>query len=588
VLRTHTCGELNKAHIGQEVVLCGWARSIRDHKDIIFINLTDCYGWTQVCMTPAQAAGINKEDYLQIKAKVIPRPPESLNTKIPTGEIEVQCIEYTIISKCTKELPFEILDNLDIREDIRLKYRFLDIRRPIMYSRLRFRSRLVKAVRQALEQERFLEVETPMFVRSTPEGSRDFLVPSRIFPGQFYALPQSPQLYKQMLMIAGVDRYYQFPHCFRDEDPRRERQVVHTQIDLEMSLVSQEDIFNVVEKIMYSAYKELFGVELKLPFPHYTYYEVMRRWGIDKPDLRFGMELVDLADAIPGCGFSVFEEAIAKKHYVKGIVAPGCAHFTRKKLDELEAFAKTFQVKNLFTFKVHNHALEGNASKKVQPQTLQKILELSQAKEGDLILVCAGPYNFLHRALAELRKLLGKELNLIDRSQLQFLWVTDFPLFEWDEEAQRWAPMHHMFTMPNPKYLDTLEQNPGEVTGVLYDLVFNGVELGSGSLRITSPELQKRIMKMIGMSEEQAYARFGFLLDAYQFASPPHGGMGIGLDNLAMTLLGLENIREVIAYPNASNGTFLHDGSPALVEQDQIDELHIAIKQPKPEPEKKA
>lgn len=585
VLRTHTCGELNKAHIDQIVTLCGWARSIREHKGIIFVNLTDCYGWTQVCVSQEQAKLIGREDYLQIKGKVIPRPPESLNTKISTGEIELQCLEVNVINKCLKNLPFDIQDNLEnVREEMRLQYRYLDLRRPIMHSRLRFRSRLVNAVRKSLEEQGFLEVETPLFVRSTPEGSRDFLVPSRTYPGKFYALPQSPQLYKQMLMIAGIDRYYQFPHCFRDEDARRERQVIHTQIDLEMSLVSQEDIFDIVEKMMVSAYKELFGIDLKTPFPHYTYAECMRRWGIDKPDLRFGVELVDFAQAVEGSGFSLLEEALQQKFYFKGIVAPGCANFTRKKLDELEAFAQTFKVKNLLAFKVQNGTLEGGASKKIKPEVLKKILEQSQAKDGDLILMSFGKFAAVHRAIAELRKRIGRELNLIDRTQLKFLWVTDFPLFEWDDEQNRWAPMHHMFTMPNPKFLDNMEQNLGDVTGILYDLVFNGVELGSGSLRITSPELQKRIMKIIGMSEEQAYERFGFLLDAYQYAAPTHGGMGIGLDNLTMTLLGLENIREVIAYPNSSAGMFLHDGNPAPVDQESLNELYIKLNLPESKP----
>ncbi len=583
VLRTHTCGELNKSHIGQEATLCGWARSIRNHKDIFFVNLTDCFGWTQVCLSKEQSTGLNREDYLQIIGKVIARPSESINNKIPTGEIEVQCLEIKTLSKA-KPIPFDIQDNLDVREDLRLKYRYLDLRRAIMHSRLRFRSHLVNAVRKALEAEGFLEVETPMFVRSTPEGSRDFLVPSRVLPGQFYALPQSPQLYKQILMVAGIDRYYQFPHCFRDEDPRRERQVVHTQIDMEMALISQEDLFNVVEKMMKTAYKELFGIDLKTPFPHYSYAECMRRWGIDKPDLRFGMELFDAAEAIKDSGFVPFEEALQKKHYVKGIVVPGSANFTRKKLEELEAFAQTFKVKSLFSFKAQNGTLEGSLSKKVKPEVLAKLLQVSQAKDGDLILMTLGSFAAAHRSIAEIRKLLGKELNLIDRTKLEFLWVTDFPMFEWDEEANHWVSMHHMFTLPNPKYHDTMEQNPGEVTGVLYDLVFNGVELGSGSLRITNPELQKRVMNIIGFNEERANRLFGFLLEAYQYGAPPHGGIGIGLDNLTMTLLGLENIREVIAFPNASSGMFLHDGSPSPIEKEQMDELHIKIELP---PEKK-
>lgn len=579
MLRTHNCGELRKEHVDNEVTLYGWARNIRDHKDIFFINLTDRYGWTQVCATREQVGELPRESFIKIRGKVIARPEGNINKNVDTGEIEVTCIELEVVSKC-KVLPFDIQDTIDAKEEARLKYRFLDMRRPIMLSRLKFRSKVASAIRKTMEDMDFLEVETPMFVRSTPEGSRDFLVPSRTFPGSFYALPQSPQLYKQMLMIAGVDKYYQFARCYRDEDARRERQLVHTQLDIEMALVTEEDVYSSIEKIMVNIYKDVLGKDIEAPFPRYSYDECIRRWGIDKPDLRFGMELIDFTDSVKESGLRFLDDAITNGGVVKGLVAPGCSSYSRKKVTELEKFVQTFEVKGLMSFKVKEGKLEGSLAKKMKPENLEHILKTSEAKDGDLILLCSGKANVIHRGLGELRKLLGKRLELIDEKKICFLWVKEFPIFEWDETEEKWTPMHHMFTMPSEKYIDTMEEKPGEVTGQLYDLVLNGVELGSGSIRITKPEIQKRIMAIIGMSEEEAQKRFGFLMDAYEYASPSHGGIGIGFDNLVMTIMGLENIRDVIAYPNASNGSFLYDGSPSAVEDEQIKELHIKLHLP--------
>ena len=579
MLRTHTCGQLTAKNVGETVVLYGWARAIRQHKDIIFINLTDRYGWTQICASKDQCQNLPRESFIKMTGRVIARPQGNINKDIATGEIEVECQVLEVVAP-SQPVPFEIVDGEEVREEVRLKYRFLDLRRPRMLSHLLTRNKIASSIRKTLEGMEFMEVETPMLVRSTPEGSRDFLVPSRIYPGSFYALPQSPQLYKQMLMIAGIDRYYQFARCYRDEDARRERQLVHTQIDLEMALATQEDIFTVVENIMVSAYREVFGIEVTSPFPRYSHDEVMRRWGIDKPDLRFGMELGDFSSALADSGFPLFDGAVAAGQVIKGLVAPGAGGYSRSQIKDLEKFAQTFDLKGLVTFKVQQGQLQGSAVKKMTDASSQKLLETSGAVDGDLLLLAVGNVAVVSRGLGELRRKLGKQLELIDPNQTCFLWVKDFPLFEWDEEQQSWTPMHHMFTMPNDQYISTMEQNPGQVTGQLYDLVLNGVELGSGSIRVTLPELQERIMKIIGMSREEAHKRFGFLLEAYQYASPSHCGIGIGFDNLVMTFLGLENIREVIAFPNASNGMFLYDGCPTAVEPEQMKELHLELRLP--------
>ncbi len=584
MLRSHTCGELNKNHVGQTVTLCGWVRSLRDHKHFAFVDLADRYGWTQVYLNTEQITEAKKESFVKVVGEVKERPPEDVNTKINTGEIELTCQKIELIAAC-KQLPFEIFDEIDAREETRLKYRFLDIRRPIMLSRLEFRSKVARAIRNGFEDLNFLEVETPLLVRSTPEGSRDFVVPSRVHHGSFYALPQSPQLYKQMFMIAGIDRYYQFARCFRDEDARRERQLVHTQIDMEMALVRPEDVFTAVETAISRAFKETLDIELKTPFPRYSYDEVIPRWGIDKPDLRFGMELIDFSSDVAQSGFQIFENTVASGGVVKGIVAEGCAGYSRAQVAKLEKFAQTFQAKGLMAFKVKEN-LEGSLVKKMSPESVQAIKETSQAKEGDLILLTAGKPAIVHRALGELRNHLARELNLIPEGKHELLWVTDFPLFEWDENLESWAPMHHMFSMPRPEFVDNFEEDPAAVRGELYDLVLNGVELGSGSVRISLPEIQKRVMNLVGLDEAEAHRRFGFLLDAYHYAGPPHGGIGIGFDNLVMTMLGLDNIRDVIAYPNASNGMFLYDGSPGPLEIDQLDELHLQVKEkPKKEEE---
>ncbi|BBM85149.1 aspartate--tRNA ligase [Candidatus Uabimicrobium amorphum] len=576
MLRTHTCGELRKEHAGSEVTLSGWIRSIRDHNHFAFVNLTDRYGFCQVYFDENLKPQLEKEAYVQLKGEVKARPEKEINPNMATGEIEVICKEMKILSR-SKVLPFELFDKIDVKEETRLKYRFLDMRRPQMIERLTMRSKIASAIRKAFEEMSFLEVETPVLVRSTPEGSRDFVVPSRVHHGKFYALPQSPQLYKQMLMIGGLDRYYQFARCFRDEDARRDRQLVHTQVDVEMATTQQEDVFRAVEHVMKTIFSDVLDVELKTPFPTYTYDEVMARFGIDKPDMRFGMELIDCGEAVSESGFVLFENALKDGATIKGIVAPGCAAYSRKQVSKLEKYIHQFQAKGLVAFKVKDGKLEGSPVKKMSEESVQKLYEKAAAQDGDLLLLCVGKSDIVHRSLGELRNYLARELNLIPEGEYNFLWVIDFPLFEWDEEANSWTPMHHMFSMPKDEFIENFEENPGDVKAQLYDLVLNGVELGSGSIRISYPEIQKRVMNLVGMSEEEAQKKFGFLLDAYQYASPPHGGIGMGFDNLVMTMLQLENIREVIAYPNASNGMFLYDGSPTPIECEQLDELHLNV-----------
>ncbi|WP_372367231.1 aspartate--tRNA ligase [Candidatus Uabimicrobium sp. HlEnr_7] len=576
MLRTHTCGELRKEHAGSEVVLSGWIRSIRDHNHFAFVNLTDRYGFCQVYFDENLKSQLEKEAYVQLKGEVKARPEKEINPEMATGEIEIVCKEMKILSR-SKVLPFELFDKIDVKEETRLKYRFLDMRRPQMIERLTLRSKTAASIRKAFEKLNFLEVETPVLVRSTPEGSRDFVVPSRVHHGKFYALPQSPQLYKQMLMIGGLDRYYQFARCFRDEDARRDRQLVHTQIDVEMATTEQEDVFRAVEHVMKTIFSEVLNVELQTPFPVYTYDEVMLRFGLDKPDMRFGMELIDCTEAVNGSEFVLFDNILKDGGVIKGIVAPGCAGYSRKQVSKLEKYIHQFQAKGLVAFKVNDGKLDGSPVKKMTEESVQKLYDKIGAKDGDLLLLCVGKADIVHRSLGELRNYLARELDLIPEGVYNFLWVADFPLFEWDEENKAWTPMHHMFSMPKEEFIDNFEQDPGNVKAQLYDLVLNGVELGSGSIRISYPEIQKRVMNLVGMSEEEAQKKFGFLLDAYQYASPPHGGIGMGFDNLVMTMMQLENIREVIAYPNASNGMFLYDGSPTPIECDQLEELHLNV-----------
>lgn len=582
MLRTHTCGDLSKQHIGERVTLCGWVQSVRDHGGVIFINLRDRYGETQIVCDPRrdqeshrEAERVRKEWVVRASGVVEARPPESLNPNMATGEIEIACDKLETLS-VAQTPPLEIDDSKVANEEIRLRYRYLDLRRPSMQRNLTIRHRVAQAVRQYLSDRGFLEIETPLFVRSTPEGARDFVVPSRLYPGRFYALPQSPQLYKQLLMVAGVDRYFQLAPCFRDEDQRADRQPVHTQIDLEMSFVDEVDVFEVVEGIVATAFKAGSGIEVATGFPRMSYQEAIDRYGLDKPDTRFGMELIDYTDLVADCGFSIFSKAVANGGQVKGLNIKGGATMPRREIDELGEFVKIYKAKGLAWMRVTDDGLESSIAKFFTEQELTAIRERAQAEPSDLLVFVADTPKVVATSLGWLRNHLARKLDLIPDDVYNFIWITDFPMFDWNEEENRWEPMHHMFTMPKQEDMQFLASDPGRVKGRLYDLVLNGMELGSGSIRINRPDIQAEVMNVIGMDRAEAERRFGFLLKAFDFGAPPHGGFALGLDRLVAQIAQAESMRDVIAFPYAS-GVSLVDGSPAEIDEQQLRELRIRV-----------
>ena len=583
--RTATCGELRSEHIGKEVILNGWVHRRRDHGGVSFINLRDRYGITQVVIDDnaqdtlkAIVAELKYEYCIAVRGKVRPRPEGMKNPAMPTGEIEVAAEEILILSTC-EVLPFMIDERADAKEDLRLKYRYLDLRSFTMQRNLRIRHEAAFRVREYLRSRGFYEIETPTLIKSTPEGARDFIVPSRIHPGKFYALPQSPQLFKQILMVSGFDRYFQIARCYRDEDARGDRQLEFTQIDMEMSFVSKEDVFEVVEGMMRHMFHHAIGVDLSIPFPRLSWEEAMDRYGSDKPDLRFGMELQDFTPFVAEGTFGVFKEVVASGGIVKALVAPGCGNYSRKQIQDLEQTARTFKAQGLAWMKVTGQALEGGIAKFYEPQATQ-ILQTLSAKDGDLILLVGAPKRIAQQALGAVRSRLGKELNLARPGEFSFAWIVDFPLFEWNEETGKWEAAHHMFTMPQEQYLNTLEQDPGSVKGDMYDLVCNGYEVASGSIRIHDPEIQKRIFSIVGYDPADAEARFGFLLNAFKYGPPPHGGIAPGFDRLVMLMCGEETIRDVIAFPKNTLGVSPMDDSPSYVTEEQLKELHIRVVPP--------
>ncbi len=590
--RSHTCGELQRAHAGAEATLMGWVHRARDHGGVLFVDLRDRHGITQVVFRPEvggpavleRAARLGNEWVLAARGRVAPRPADSVNPALPTGEVELEARELKVLAAAAP-LPFQINEEMHLaNEDLRLRHRYLDLRRPELAAMLALRHRAAQAGRAHLSGEGFLEIETPMLVRPTPEGARDYVVPSRVHPGKFFALPQSPQLYKQTLMIAGMDRYFQFARCLRDEDLRADRQPEHTQIDLELSFVTEEEVFAAVEGLMAAMWKECLGVELERPFPRLTFREAMGRYGSDKPDVRFGLEFTDVTALCARSPLNVIANGASREGGVGAamVVPGGAAEISGTQLRKYEDTVKAAGGGGLTFFKVVE--AEREKQRKVFPgELLDEFLAAVGARGGDVVLFTSGPWEPTLKALGALRTQLGQPLVQDRAGEWRFLWVREFPMFEWDPERKGWAPRHHMFTMPNPEHLALLESDPGKVDAQLYDLVLNGTELGSGSIRIHRTDIQERVMKVIGLSRAQAYEKFGFLLEAYRYASPPHGGIGLGFDRIVMLMGRRESLRETIAFPKSASAACLMDGSPSEVEPEVLQELHLQLNLP-PDP----
>ncbi|GAB7386500.1 aspartate--tRNA ligase [Bacillaceae bacterium] len=584
IYRTHWCGELSEAHIGQEVVLNGWVQRRRDLGGVIFIDLRDRTGIVQTVFNPEIsrealeiADKVRNEYVLAVKGKVVARSPETVNPKLATGTIEVAVSEIEILNKA-KNPPFFIEDDIDVDESVRLKYRYLDLRRPEMQRTLVLRHKVTKWLRDFLDSKGFLEIETPMLTKSTPEGARDYLVPSRVHPGEFFALPQSPQIFKQLLMVAGFERYFQIVRCFRDEDLRADRQPEFTQLDIETSFLPMNDLLALMEEMMAAVCREAVGLEVATPFPRLSYQEAIDRYGTDKPDLRFGMELREITDIARECSFKVFRGAAENGGQVKGINAKGCAHFTRKEIDDLTKFAGRYGAKGLAWMAFKEGEIKGPIAKFFTDGEIAAIKERLQAEEGDLLLFVADAPKVVADALGALRLKFGNDLNLIDRSQYRFAWIVDFPLLEYDEEEKRYVALHHPFTMPKEEDIPLFDTDPGKIRAQAYDLVLNGYEIGGGSMRIYRRDVQEKMFGALGFSREEAQEKFGFLLEAFEYGTPPHGGIAFGLDRIVMLLAGRSNLRECIAFPKTASATDLMTGAPGPVEAKQLEELHIQVK----------
>lgn len=582
--RTHTNGELTLADNGKEVCLMGWVQYRRDHGGLIFIDLRDRYGLTQVVFSPDTApeahetAHVLRSEYvLAVRGRVRPRPDGMTNPNMKTGEIEIVVTEWKLLNT-SKTPPFQIEDRVEAGENLRLQWRYLDLRRPRMARNLELRSRTAQAVRAALTGDGFLEVETPFLTKSTPEGARDFLVPSRLNRGQFYALPQSPQIFKQLLMCSGYDRYFQIARCFRDEDLRADRQPEFTQIDLEMSFVDQEDVLDVTERMVAKVCKETVGLEVPLPLKRMTWDEAMNRFGSDKPDTRFSMELTDVSETVKGCGFGVFTGALEAGGSVRGINVKGQAEMPRKKIDALVEFAKGYGVKGLAYLAVlPDGSYKSSFAKFMTEEELKELVAAMAGEPGDLLLFAADKLKLVWSVLGALRVELARQLGMLDPNQYNFLWVTEFPQFEWSDEEERYVAMHHPFTMPMEEDLEILESDPGKVRAKAYDIVVNGMELGGGSVRIFQDDIQERMFQALGFTKEQAHEQFGFLIDAFKYGVPPHAGLAIGLERFVMLLAQTDNIRDVIAFPKIKDASCLMSEAPGTVDAKQLEELHLQV-----------
>ncbi|WP_445490196.1 aspartate--tRNA ligase [Niallia sp. 03133] len=582
--RSYYCGEVTEAAIGESVVLKGWVQKRRDLGGLIFIDLRDRTGIVQIVFNPEInkeaieiADKVRNEFVLDIKGKVIARQEGTYNDNLETGKIEISVDEITILNE-SKTPPFAIDDKTEVAEEVRLKYRYLDLRRPAMFETFKMRHQVTKVMRDFLDAEGFLDIETPILQKSTPEGARDYLVPSRVHEGEFYALPQSPQLFKQLLMVGGIERYYQIARCFRDEDLRADRQPEFTQLDIETSFMSQEDIMKMMEKMMVRIMKEVKGIDVSLPFPRMPYDEAMSRYGSDKPDTRFDMELVNLSEIVKDSSFKVFAAAVESGGQVKAInVKNASDKYSRKDIDALTEFAKVYGAKGLAWLKADEEGLNGPIAKFISEEEQKAMKSALSIENGDLLLFVADKTNIVADTLGALRLKLAKELQLIDESKFNFLWVTDWPLFEFDEEENRFYAAHHPFTMPQREDIELLDTNPKQVKAQAYDIVLNGYELGGGSLRIFEKEIQEKMFSHLGFSKEEAYEQFGFLLDAFEYGTPPHGGIAIGLDRLIMLLSGKTNLRDTIAFPKTASASCLMTNAPSKVSENQLNELHLAL-----------
>ncbi|WP_342503575.1 aspartate--tRNA ligase [Lysinibacillus sp. FSL L8-0126] len=582
--RTHASNELSEALQGEKVVLKGWVQRRRDLGGLIFIDLRDRTGITQVVFSPdvaeahALADKVRSEYVIEVEGTVILRTEDQINPNVPNGKIEVEATSLIVINTA-KTTPFQIEDRTDVSEDLRLKYRYLDLRRPVMFDTFKMRSDVTRTIRNFLQNEGFLEVETPILTKSTPEGARDYLVPSRVHEGEFYALPQSPQLFKQLLMVAGFEKYFQIARCFRDEDLRADRQPEFTQVDIETSFLTQEEVLEMNERLIQAVMKEVKGIDIPAPFQRMKYQEAMDRYGSDKPDVRFGLELVALNDIFEGCNFKVFADTVAQGKQVKSINIKGAADkYSRKDMDELTKFVSIYGAKGLAWLKVTEEGLHGPIAKFFDEALAAALIERMGAEVGDILVFVADKAPVVAASLGALRSKLGQDLNLIDESQFAFLWITDWPLFEFSEEDGRYYAAHHPFTRPFDEDIALMDTDPSAVRAQAYDIVLNGYELGGGSLRIYERDLQEKMFELLGFTEEEAQAQFGFLLEAFEYGVPPHAGLAFGLDRFVMLLAGRTNLRDTIAFPKTASASCLMTEAPSEVSPEQLSELSLAIK----------